>query len=169
MRNPRLPSEKKSLNLCRNADVSGLIGLGEGSPLRLIVEAEDLLVDGARAARFGRFQMEAAIQSVHAQRAITGRTNVLALMRLYDRLVEISPTVGARVARASTYPDGEGPAAALAILDQFPASVETYQPFWVVRAKALHSLGQEEKGRNALSKGIALTRDHAVQRFLTGP
>jgi RNA polymerase sigma-70 factor (ECF subfamily) len=38
-----------------------------------IIEAESLLTAAARAGRFGRYQCEAAIQSVHIQRPITGR------------------------------------------------------------------------------------------------
>ena len=41
----------------------------------MIIEAEGLLTSASRAGVFGRYQCEAAIQSVHAQRPITGRTN----------------------------------------------------------------------------------------------
>jgi len=41
----------------------------------MIEEAEEILADAARAGRLGRFQLEAAIQSAHAQRAVTGRTD----------------------------------------------------------------------------------------------
>ena len=41
----------------------------------MIVEAENQLTVASRAGVFGRFQCEAAIQSVHVQRPITGRTN----------------------------------------------------------------------------------------------
>ncbi len=41
----------------------------------MIVEAEGLLTAASRKGRFGRFQCEAAIQSVHVQRPITGSTN----------------------------------------------------------------------------------------------
>jgi RNA polymerase sigma-70 factor, ECF subfamily len=37
-----------------------------------VIEAEGLLTQAARAGQFGRFTCEAAIQSVHAQRAVTG-------------------------------------------------------------------------------------------------
>lgn len=48
----------------------------------MVIEAEGLLAAAARAGRFGRFQCEAAIQSVHAQAAVTGRTDRAALATL---------------------------------------------------------------------------------------
>lgn len=63
----------------------------------LIAEGEALL---HRAAGFGmplgRFQLEAAIQSVHCDRARTGVVDRDALVRLYRGLVALHPTEGAR-------------------------------------------------------------------------
>ncbi|MGF1455644.1 MAG: DUF6596 domain-containing protein [Alphaproteobacteria bacterium] len=39
----------------------------------LIIEVEGLLTEAARAGQFGRYQCEAAIQSVHVQRPVTGQ------------------------------------------------------------------------------------------------
>jgi RNA polymerase sigma-70 factor (ECF subfamily) len=68
----------------------------------LIAEGEALL---KRAASFGmplgRFQLEAAIQSVHCDRARTGTVDVEALVSLYRGLVAIAPTRGAREALAA--------------------------------------------------------------------
>lgn len=49
----------------------------------------------------GRFQLEAAIQSVHCDRARTGLLDVEALLTLYRGLVVIAPTSGARSALAA--------------------------------------------------------------------
>lgn len=74
--------------------------LDEQDPARwsrdLILEGEALL---KRAASFGmplgRFQLEAAIQSVHCDRARTGRVDAELLVKLYRGLVAIVPTRGA--------------------------------------------------------------------------
>ena len=57
--------------------------------LPLLEEAERCLSDAFRRGRIGRFQLEAAIQSVHAERARTGRTEWAAITRFYERLVRI--------------------------------------------------------------------------------
>jgi RNA polymerase sigma-70 factor (ECF subfamily) len=73
----------------------------------LIAEGESLL---HRAARLsppssdrlpGRFQLEAAIQSVHCDRARTGVVDRDALVTLYRGLVQVAPTLGARDALAA--------------------------------------------------------------------
>ena len=49
----------------------------------------------------GRFQLEAAIQAVHCDRARTGTLDAETLVKLYRGLVEIAPTAGARAALAA--------------------------------------------------------------------
>lgn len=68
----------------------------------LIAEAAALLRRGAALGRpLGRFQLEAAIQAVHCDRARTGEVDVEALVKLYRGLVAIAPTDGARAALAA--------------------------------------------------------------------
>ena len=73
----------------------------------LIAEGEALLHRAAKLSGVagggepGRFQLEAAIQSVHCDRARTGATDREALLRLYRGLVRIAPTRGARDALAA--------------------------------------------------------------------
>ena len=63
----------------------------------MIDEAERCLKSAAPAGRIGRFQLEAAIQSVHAQRAWNGRTEWEEIALLDEGLVRLAPTIGALV------------------------------------------------------------------------
>nr|WP_242497735.1 DUF6596 domain-containing protein [Microbacterium protaetiae] len=68
----------------------------------LIAEGEALLRRAAALGRpLGRFQLEAAIQSVHCDRARTGALDREALVKLYRGLVTVAPTTGARAALAA--------------------------------------------------------------------
>jgi predicted RNA polymerase sigma factor len=68
----------------------------------LIAEGEALLGRAHRlGAPLGRFQLEAAIQSVHCDRARTGTLDRATLIKLYRGLLEIAPTTGARAALAA--------------------------------------------------------------------
>ncbi len=49
----------------------------------------------------GRFQLEAAIQAVHCDRARTGELDAETLVKLYRGLVAVAPTTGARAALAA--------------------------------------------------------------------
>lgn len=133
----------------------------------LIIEAEGLLTSASRAGRFGRFQCEAAIQSVHCQRAFTGLTNWTALRQLYDMLAVHSPTLGVLVSRAAVTAEAEDALSALARLDALPADrVEPYQPFWATRARVLSLLGRKAESDESLRRAIALTAEPAIRAFL---
>src|SRR5205814_7148218 len=67
----------------------------------MIEQAEEVLAGAARLKAAGRFQLEAAIQSVHAQRVRTGETDREAVTLLYEGLLRHAPTMGARVAHAA--------------------------------------------------------------------
>src|SRR5580700_7803308 len=69
--------------------------------LPLIEEAERHLVEASSRGRSGRFQLEAAIQSVHAERARSGRTEWKAIMLFYEQLIRISATFGTRTGYAA--------------------------------------------------------------------
>lgn len=134
----------------------------------LIMEAETLLVTASRAGAFGRFQTEAAIQSVHVQQTLTGVKNTRALMQLYDYLAFHHPSLGALVGRAVVYADGYGPDVALRLLDELPEDrVVAYQPYWVARSHVLDRLGQADLARVARDVAIGLTEDPAVRAFLS--
>jgi RNA polymerase sigma-70 factor (ECF subfamily) len=133
----------------------------------LIIEAENLLTTASRHARFGRFQCEAAIQSVHVQRPITGRTNHEALVTLYRLLVQHHPSIGAKTGLAAVLIEAGRANEALGLLDDLAAAATlTYQPYWVTRGKALHALGQMKPGDKAIQIAIGLTEDAPIRAFL---
>src|SRR5262245_57393569 len=99
--------------------------------VEMMNEAEECLGRAARFNRMGRFQLEAAIQSVHAQRRATGTTDWEAVALLYEGLAHIAPTTGALVGRAAAIAEARGAPAAWALLEAIPTgAVESYQPYW---------------------------------------
>jgi RNA polymerase sigma-70 factor (ECF subfamily) len=132
-----------------------------------ILEAESELDAASQVGRIGRFQLEAAIQSVHAERAQTGRTDWPALVVFYERLVRLAPTLGARVAQAAAVAEAQGASAGLALLDTIDrASIATYQPFWAVSAHLLCEVGNRAGAAEAYDRAIGLTEDPATRQFL---
>lgn len=135
----------------------------------MIVEAEQHLHAASSARRFGRFQCEAAIQSVHVQRPITGRINHEALGALYGLLVDLAPSTGAVVGQAAVMIETGRADAALMALASVPEAVAArYQAFWAVKAKAFDALGKGEEAADARQRAIALTHDAAVAAHLSG-
>jgi RNA polymerase sigma-70 factor (ECF subfamily) len=134
----------------------------------MIVEAENELITASRAGVFGRFQCEAAIQSVHVQSPVTGRTNHEALATLYGLLARHFPSAGVLVAQAAFMVEAGDPLQALGVLGRLlPAEVCSYQPYWVTLANAQSAAGQLELASTALQTAIGLTEDPAVRSFLS--
>ena len=133
----------------------------------LVDEAERALAAAAPAGCIGRFQLEAAIQSVHAQRALTQRTDWDAIALLYEGLVRIAPTIGARVGAAAAIAEARGAAAGWALLEAIPAAaVTSYQPYWALAAH-LHARQQRAAGAAAAyQRAIGLCEDPAMREFL---
>ncbi|APR76077.1 RNA polymerase sigma-70 factor, ECF subfamily protein [Minicystis rosea] len=133
----------------------------------LIAEADAALDEGSRAGRFGRFLFEAAIQSVHARRAVTGTTDWSAVALLYGALMRIAPTIGAAVAQAAAVLEAHGAPAALVLLDALSSGdVAAYQPYWAARAVVLARLDRAAESRDAYARAIGLSADPAVRAFL---
>ncbi|MFN8830924.1 MAG: RNA polymerase sigma factor [Labrys sp. (in: a-proteobacteria)] len=133
----------------------------------MIIEAEALLTNAARAARFGRYQCEAAIQSVHIQRPITGHLNRAALRTLYDLLVQQSDSIGARIGRAVVMAEAGEPRRALDELAHLaPEKVERHQPFFVARSRIAALANEPALAAASMTIAIALTDDPSVRAYL---
>jgi RNA polymerase sigma-70 factor (ECF subfamily) len=134
----------------------------------LIVEAEQLLWAAERAGRIGRYQLEAAIQSAHAERAWTGRTDWEAIALLYEGLVSQAPGFGALVGRAAAVAEARGATTAWSLLQTIPAeAVASYQPYWALAAHLLKRMGQTTQSADAYRRAIGLSEDPALRAFLT--
>jgi len=132
----------------------------------LIAQGEQYLARAAALNRVGRFQLEAAIQSVHCARATTGATDWVALHSLYAQLVVIAPTLGARVAFAAALAHTAGPDAALLDLDELGEAAARFQPAWATRAHLLAQSGRAAESRAAYARAISLTTDPATREWL---
>jgi RNA polymerase sigma-70 factor (ECF subfamily) len=133
----------------------------------MIEEAERHLADAASQGRPGRFQLEAAIQSVHAERARTGQIDWAAIALFYESLLRISPTIGAQTGYAAAIAEAKSPEAGLAILDAIDADLASgYQPYWAVRAHLLRLSGKMPEALDAYGRAIGLAEDSAVREFL---
>ena len=117
--------------------------------------------------RPGRFQIEAAIQSVYAERCRSGHIEWTAIADFYERLVQLTPSLGARVGRAAAVAEAHGPEAGLALLEELDHDwVAPYQPYWAVRAHVLRLLKRDDEARQSFDNAIGLAEDEAVRRFL---
>jgi RNA polymerase sigma-70 factor (ECF subfamily) len=134
----------------------------------LIEEAEALLLRASRLQRIGRFQLEAAIQSAHAARRLTGLTAWAEVVALYDALLARTESPVVALNRAVAVGEFYGAAAGLAALDRVAADqrLTDYQPYWAARATLLADTGDADAADAAYARAIGLEPDQAVRRFL---
>lgn len=133
----------------------------------LIAQGEAWLRRAHALGSIGRFQLEAAIQSVHCARAASGVTDWTTLRKLYAALISVAPSLGARVALAAVIGRLDGPLAGLSALDSIddPAA-RRFQPAWATRAHLLASAACADEAAHAYTKAISLTTDATARQYL---
>jgi len=133
-----------------------------------IRRANALLNEAAALVAPGRFQIEAAIQSVHAARAESGTTDWAAILAFYDALLDFAPTPVAVINRALAVLHVHGADAALAEIAflEDDKRVVDYQPYWAARAHLLAKAGRRGDADRAYARAIALENDSAAREFL---
>ena len=134
----------------------------------MIAEAETVLRRASALGAIGRYQLEAAVQSAHAEGRRSGRTNAEAIVALYDALHARTGSPVVALNRALALAELHGADAALAAMPDATrdARLGRYQPYWAARAELLSRAGRSDKAREAYAIAIGLERDEAVRRFL---
>ena len=135
---------------------------------RMIAEAEALLRRASALGVIGRYQLEAALQSAHVERALTGQANWAAIVQLYERLAALTGSPVVALNRALAIAELQGAGSGLEALPEAaddPRLAE-YQPYWAARAELLARTGAGLEARRAYEVAIGLERDPAVRRFL---
>ena len=130
-------------------------------------EAETFLRQAGAMGRPGRFQLEAAVQSAHAARRLTGRTDWTAIVALYDALLAETGSPVVAINRAVALAELRGAEAGLAALDALAndGRLREYQPYWAACAGLL-ARANRTGADDAFERAIGLESDPAVRRFL---
>jgi RNA polymerase sigma-70 factor (ECF subfamily) len=179
-----LPEEPEALGLlalmlhadarraARRDDRGEYVPLGEQDVSRwnadMIEEAESLLGRAGKRGLVGRYQLEAAIQSAHAVRRMTGRSDWQAIAQIYEALAGLMDSPVITINRAIAVAETKGPEAGLALLDglSLDAELNAYQSYWAARADLLSRLNRREDAGRAYEIAIGLESDPAARRFL---
>lgn len=94
----------------------------------------------------GPYQIQAAINAVHADAACMDATDWSQILALYDHLLAITPTPVVAMNRAIALAEVEGPQAGLDILDDL--DLDEYHLFHAARADLLRRLGRHETAQS---------------------
>jgi RNA polymerase sigma-70 factor (ECF subfamily) len=130
----------------------------------LIDEGQAIVRRCLRRNQPGPYQLQAAINAVHADAAAFEETEWTQIVELYDQLLELAPTPVVALNRAVAIGELEGPATAFELVGEL--DLEGYQPFHAARADLLQRLGRAEEAAGEYERAAALAPTETERAFL---
>jgi RNA polymerase sigma-70 factor (ECF subfamily) len=112
----------------------------------------------------GPYQLQAAINAVHADAPTVEQTDWSQIVALYDQLLAIAPTPVVALNHAIAIGEVQGPAAALALVDEL--DLDNYHAFHATRADLLRRLGRDSDATSAYERAAAMAPTDAERDFL---
>ncbi len=130
----------------------------------LIGEGQTLVRQCLRRGRPGPYQLQAAINAVHADAPRAPVTDWPQILRLYDQLLALAPSPVVALNRAVAVAEVHGPGVALALVDGL--DLGRYHLFHAIRADLLRRMGRTAEARAAYDEAIARAGNAAERDFL---
>jgi RNA polymerase sigma-70 factor, ECF subfamily len=130
----------------------------------LIAAGQALVRQCLRRNEPGPYQIQAAIQAVHGDAATAAATDWAQIVRLYDQLLQFTPTPVVALNRAVAVAEVSGPATALGLVDHLP--LDDYYLFHAVRAELLRRLRRHREAAEAYDAAITRTTNVVERDFL---
>ena len=112
----------------------------------------------------GPYQLQAAINAVHADADAFEETDWSQIVALYDQLLEAAPTPVVALNRAIAIGELEGPSEAARLVGDL--DLEGYQPFHAAQADLLRRLGRTAGGGEGVRTCRRARRNDAERDFL---
>jgi len=157
----------ESRRASRLAPDGSLVLLGEQDRTRwhraLIAEGQAILRRCLGRNQPGPYQLQAAINAVHADAGTIEETDWSQIVALYDQLLAVAPTPVVALNRAIAIGEVHGPAAALALVDEL--DLDNYHPYHATRADLLGRLGRHSEAAAAYQRAAAMAPTDAERDF----
>jgi RNA polymerase sigma-70 factor (ECF subfamily) len=128
---------------------------------RLIDAGQSLLRRCLKLNPPGPYQLQAAINAVHADAPLFELTDWPQILELYDQLLAVAPTPVVALNRAVALAEVEGAEAALKVVEAL--ALENYYLYHSIRAELLRRLGRSDDARRAYDAALERT-DNAAER-----
>lgn len=112
----------------------------------------------------GPYQLQAAINAVHADATSFDATDWAQILALYDHLIELSPTPVVALNRAIALAEVHGPAVALALVEEL--DLGSYHLFHATRGDLLRRLQRTDEAAQAYTRAVELAPTDTERTFL---
>jgi RNA polymerase sigma-70 factor, ECF subfamily len=132
-----------------------------------IEEALPLVAEATRGDP-GPFAIQAAIAAVHCRAARAQDTDWPQIVRLYDLLQRVQPSPVVELNRAVAVAMADGPARALALVDELAATgaLDGYHLLHAARADLLRRMGSFAEAAKSYARALELVTNDSERRFL---
>jgi RNA polymerase sigma-70 factor (ECF subfamily) len=130
----------------------------------LIAEGQAIVRRCLRRNQPGPYQLQAAINAVHADTRAGSPTDWRQILQLYDQLTALMPTPVVALHRAVALAEVEGPGLALTQVEGL--DLEDHHVFHVIRANLLHRLGRRNEAGQAFGRALDCTTNARERDFL---
>jgi RNA polymerase sigma-70 factor (ECF subfamily) len=130
----------------------------------LIDEGHALVRASLRRNQPGPYQIQAAINAVHADARVAEETDWDQILALYDQLLAFAPTPVVELNRAVALAEVEGVAAGLEVTENL--SLADYHLYHAVRADLLSRAGRRDEAAAAYDAALALATNRAEREHL---
>ena len=158
----------ESRRASRTRPDGSLMLLGEQDRTRwdraLIKEGQEIVRRCLRRNQPGAYQLQAAINAVHANAATVDQTDWSQIVGLYDQLLAVAPTPVVALNRAIAVGEVEGPAVALALVEEL--DLDNYYSYHATRADLLRRLGRDSEAASAYERAAEMAPTDAERDFL---
>jgi RNA polymerase sigma-70 factor (ECF subfamily) len=131
----------------------------------LVEEGQAIVRRCLRRDQPGPYQVQAAINAVHADAPTAAHTDWGQIVQLYDLLLILDPSPVVALNRAVAVAEVDGPAAALSLVEDL--DLDGYHLFHAVRANLLERLARDAEAALAYEAAIARTENAAEREFLS--
>ena len=131
---------------------------------RLLAEGQSLVRQCLRRNAPGPYQLQAAINAVHADAATAEETDWRQVLQLYDHLFRLTPTPVVALNRAIAFAEVHGAGEALAMIEHL--ELDHYHLFHATRADLLRRLGHKGEALAAYHCAAARTGNAAEHALI---
>jgi RNA polymerase sigma-70 factor (ECF subfamily) len=158
----------ESRRAARTRADGSLVVLGEqdrtGWDRALIKEGQTIVRRCVRRNQPGPYQLQAAINAVHADDSTVEETDWSQIVALYDQLLAVAPMPVVALNRAIAIGEVQGPAAALALVDDL--DLDSYYAFHATRADLLSRLGRHDEATAGYKRAASMAPSDPERDFL---
>jgi RNA polymerase sigma-70 factor, ECF subfamily len=132
----------------------------------LVAEGQDIVRGCLRRNLPGPYQIQAAIAAVHSDATVAEDTDWAQIVALYDQLLAFTPSPVVALNRAIAVSERDGPAPALALLDDLGAALDSYHLYHAARGDLFERLGARDDAAAAYAAALARTTNRAERELL---